>query len=165
MGSFDNIGSMPKKPFEPNFQTPKDQLSKEEINKLNSNGLVGHLKQDFADHSKPDIAWESEQIAKSHGIYLEFNRAKTGSEKDWRYMIRIGNPGGGPINREQWLPFEELSEKYTTTDSTNTSFADILCVTLPTKSQSIILVMMLNQFSQHTDGCRGSRCSRQAHSN
>ena len=32
--------------------------------------------------------------SKSHGIYLEYNRAKTGTEKDWMYMIRISIPGG-----------------------------------------------------------------------
>lgn len=60
-----------------------------------------------------DLAWESEQLAKSHGIYLEWNRAKTGREKDWMYMIRISIPGGGPIARKQWMVLDELSERFT----------------------------------------------------
>ncbi len=60
-----------------------------EIAKINSNELRGTLFSEFRDHSSQNISWESEQIAKSHGIYLEFNRAKTGNEKDltwwWTY--------------------------------------------------------------------------------
>jgi len=101
-----------KKAFTPNFQTPKDALCKEEVNKLNSNGLTAHLSEEFR-NDKADLIWEAEQLAKSYGIYLEFDRAKTGNEKDWMYMIRISIPGGGPLNRAQWNLIEELSEKYT----------------------------------------------------
>jgi len=101
-----------KKAFTPNFQTPKEALCKEEINKLNSNGLTAHLGEEFR-NDKADLIWEAEQLAKSYGIYLEFDRAKTGNEKDWMYMIRISIPGGGPLNRAQWNLIEELSEKYT----------------------------------------------------
>ena len=66
-----------KKPFEPNFRTSPEQFCKEELNKLNSNGLRGHLAEDFRKDT-PDLMAESEQFAKSYGIYLEFNRAKTG---------------------------------------------------------------------------------------
>ena len=101
-----------KKPFEPNLRTPPEQLCKEELNKLHSNGLRGDLAENLRDHT-PDLIAESEQFAKSHGIYLEFNRAKTGEEKEWIYMIRISVPGGGPINRKQWLILEELADKHT----------------------------------------------------
>jgi sulfite reductase (NADPH) hemoprotein beta-component len=101
-----------KKPFEPNFRTPQDKLAKEEINKVNSNGIRGQLKEHFNDHSQADLIWESEALAKSHGIYLEFNRALSGEEKDWIYLIRISIPGGGPITHAQWRLFDELSEKY-----------------------------------------------------
>lgn len=100
-----------KKPFAPNFKTPQDQLSKEELNKI-QHGLTGHLYEEFRD-DKADIIWEAEQLAKSHGIYLEFDRAKTGEEKDWMLMVRFSIPGGGPITRAQWKLFDELSEKYT----------------------------------------------------
>ena len=101
-----------KKEFNPNLRTPREQLCKEEINKLNSNGLRDHLFEEFR-NDKPDIIWEVEQLAKSHGIYLEYNRAKTGEEKEWMYMIRISVTGGGPITRQQWMILDELSEKYT----------------------------------------------------
>lgn len=101
-----------KKPFTPNLRTPKEAFSKEELNKLNSQGLRDHLFDEFR-NDKPDLIWEAESLAKSYGIYLEFNRAKTGEEKEWIYMIRISNPGGGPISRDQWLALDELSEKYT----------------------------------------------------
>src|SRR3990167_3148905 len=105
---------MAKKPFDPNFRTPKEQLCREEINKLDSQGYLGNLKKDLRDDSRPDVIWEAEQLAKSCGIYLEYNRAKTGIEKESMYMLRICNPGGGPITREQWQVFDELSERYTT---------------------------------------------------
>lgn len=97
----------------PNLRTPLEELSKHEHAKLASDGIRGTLHQDFRDSSMADLAWESEQLAKSHGIYLEWNRAKTGKEKDWMYMIRITIPGGGPITREQWMVFDELSERFT----------------------------------------------------
>lgn len=101
-----------KKPFTPNLHTKPEDFSPEEKNKLASNGLRGTLKEEFRDFEKPDLSWEAEALAKSCGIYLEFNRALTGTEKDWMYLIRVGIPGGGPINRKQWQLFDELSEKY-----------------------------------------------------
>lgn len=109
-----------KKPFTPNFKTPHDEFCKEELNKLNSNGLRNHLFDELRS-DKPDIIWEAEQVAKSYGIYLGYNRAATGTAKEWIYMIRISNPGGGPINRRQWLVFDELSEKYTAGPEGHTS--------------------------------------------
>ena len=102
-----------KKAFTPNLETPQKDLCPEELNKLNSNGMRGNLAQELRDYAKADLAWEAEQLAKSYGIYLEFNRALSGSEKEWIYMLRISNPGGGPINRKQWDLLDELSEKYT----------------------------------------------------
>ncbi len=98
--------------FKPNFNTPESDQSKEEINKRNSGGVRGTLQADFAG-PKQDLPWESEQLAKSYGVYLEYNRAQTGTEKDWIYLIRLSVPGGGPLNRDQWLLLDELSEKYT----------------------------------------------------
>lgn len=101
------------KEIKPNLRTPDAELSREERNKLNSNGVRGQLYAHFRDYSRHDIVWESEQLAKSHGIYLEWHRAKTGKEKDWMYMVRISIPGGGPFTREQWRAFDELAEQYT----------------------------------------------------
>lgn len=101
------------KEFTPNFNTPEELHSKEEVNKRNSDGMRGNLSEQLKNETEGDIAWEAEQLAKSYGIYLEFDRAKTGREKDWRYMIRVGIPGGGPLNKEQWAALDEIAEKYT----------------------------------------------------
>lgn len=97
----------------PNFRTDPKDYSKVEIAKINSNGLRGNLFNEFRDPSSEDISWESDKIVKSHGIYLEFNRAKTGSEKDWMYMMRISIPGGGPITAEQWNILDKVADRYT----------------------------------------------------
>ncbi|CAM2007758.1 hypothetical protein [Acanthopleuribacter pedis] len=103
---------MSKKPFEPQLRTPLEEQSKEEHNKRNSDGMRGTLGADIRDGERQDIAWESEQLAKSYGIYLEFNRAKTGKEKDWFYMIRLGIPGGGPITPQQWAVIDAIGSEY-----------------------------------------------------
>lgn len=104
-----------RKPVELNLKTPQDALCKEELNKLASQGFLGNLKADIRDTSRDDLPWESEAVAKSHGIYLEFNRAKEkGTEaKEWIYMFRISIPGGGPLTREQYNIVDDLTEKYT----------------------------------------------------
>jgi sulfite reductase beta subunit-like hemoprotein len=97
----------------PNFRTNPKDYSKVEIAKINSNELRGNLFEEFRDYSSQNISWESEQIAKSHGIYLEFNRARTGHEKDWMYMLRISIPGGGPITSQQWNILDTVADTYT----------------------------------------------------
>ena len=102
-----------KDKINPNFRTNPKDYSKVENAKISSNELRGGLFNEFRDYSSQNISWESEQIAKSHGIYLEFNRAKTGNEKDWMYMLRISIPGGGPITTRQWNTLDRISERYT----------------------------------------------------
>src|SRR5919197_732328 len=97
----------------PNFRTNAKDYSKVEIAKINCDELTGNLFNEFRDCSFQNISWESEQIAKSHGIYLEFNRARTGNEKDWMYMIRISIPGGGPITSQQWNMLDRIADTYT----------------------------------------------------
>jgi sulfite reductase (NADPH) hemoprotein beta-component len=97
----------------PNFRTNRKDYSKVEIAKINSDELRGNLFNEFRESSFQNISWESEQIAKSHGIYLEFNRARTGNEKDWMYMIRISIPGGGPITFQQWNMLDRIADTYT----------------------------------------------------
>jgi len=107
----------------PNFRTDTNDYSRVEIAKINSNELRGNLFNEFRNHSSENISWESEQIAKSHGIYLEFNRAKTGNEKDWMYMFRITVPGGGPITAKQWNIIDRISDSYTLGPQTAYPFA------------------------------------------
>ncbi len=100
-----------KREFNPILRTPKEQLCQQELVKL-AHGLSDHLYEEFRSE-KAGIMEEAEQLAKSHGIYMEYNRAQTGQEKDWMYMIRVSIPGGGPLTRPQWMLMDELSEKYT----------------------------------------------------
>src|SRR5205823_13854666 len=102
-----------KQAINPDFRTDTKDYSRVEIAKINSNELRGNLFNEFRNHSSENISWESEQIAKSHGIYLEFNRAKTGNEKDWMYMFRMTLPGGGPITVKQWNIIDRISDRYT----------------------------------------------------
>lgn len=102
----------PTKP-EPLLRTAEDQINKVEQYKLASNGTRGDLHAHFRDETEQNIVDASEQLAKSHGIYLEYNRAISGREKDWVYMIRITIPGGGALNAAQWRILNELSDKYT----------------------------------------------------
>ena len=101
------------KKINPNFRTNPEDYSKVEIAKINSSELRGDLFRELRDYSSENISWESEQITKSHGIYLEFNRAKTGNEKDWIYMLRITIPGGGPLTAKQWNILDSISDRYT----------------------------------------------------
>ena len=98
--------------IDPNFRTDPKDYSRVEIAKISSNNLRGNLSTEFRNRETENISWESEQIAKSHGIYLEYNRANTGREKDWMYMIRISIPGGGPINHRQWNILDRVADLY-----------------------------------------------------
>lgn len=100
-------------PWELNFKTPIEDYSKEEKNKLAQRDFGGSLTEEFADLSFKELQWECEQLAKCHGIYLEFNRDHRGKDKDWMYMLRMTIPGGGPLNKEQWEILNEISDRYT----------------------------------------------------
>jgi len=105
---------MNRKPCTPNFNTPSEKFSKEELNKIAAGSIAGNIKADFSDLSRSDVSWETEALAKSHGIYLEFNRDKEASgDKEWIFMLRISIPGGGALNRQQYNIVEEISQKYT----------------------------------------------------
>ena len=104
---------MSKQAINPDFRTHTKDYSRVEIAKINSNELRRNLFNEFRNHSSENISWESEQITKSHGMYLEFNRAKTGNEKDWMYMLRVTLPGGGPITSKQWNIIDRISDSYT----------------------------------------------------
>ncbi len=97
---------------EPLLNTPDDQLGADEHFKLNSNMVVGPLPEAYRDHGTPDTDKESEFLSKSHGLYLEYNRAAKGTEKDWMYMVRATIPGGGAFNANQWGVFDEVADEY-----------------------------------------------------
>lgn len=102
----------PVKLPEPLFQTPADQLSHDEHFKINSKGVVGPLPERYRDHDTLDLEKESEFLSKSHGLYLEYNRAKTGREKDWMYMVRLTVPGGGAFSAKQWQIVDQVADDY-----------------------------------------------------
>jgi len=96
----------------PNLNTPADELSHDEHFKIDSNGMVGPLPEAYRDHEAMDIEKESEFLSKSHGLYLEYNRAKTGREKDWMYMVRVTVPGGGAFDARQWAILDRVADQY-----------------------------------------------------
>ncbi|MEM6459338.1 MAG: hypothetical protein AAF710_08120, partial [Planctomycetota bacterium] len=102
----------PVKRPEPLLDTPADQLSADEHFKINSRGVVGPLPERYRDHDTLDLEKESEFLSKSHGLYLEYNRAKTGREKDWMYMVRVTVPGGGAFNANQWAILDKVADDY-----------------------------------------------------
>ncbi|HRK30606.1 MAG TPA: hypothetical protein PLD59_05960 [Tepidisphaeraceae bacterium] len=114
-GSVDGAAKPNRGVPQPLLRTPLDQVNENEKIKL-TQGLRGRLYDDFRDHSSGDVKNDTEQLAKSHGIYLEYNRAKTGKEKDWMYMIRITVPGGGAFNRRQWQIIDDLATRVTADD-------------------------------------------------
>ena len=119
----------------PNLKTHFEDYSAAEKAKLATQGLTLTIKDrssdlglpyHFRDKSFDDLPAAAESIAKSFGIYTDFNRAKAGKEKvdsrvhvadhegkEWMYMLRITIPGGGPITRKQWAILDGIAEKYT----------------------------------------------------
>ena len=51
---------MNRKPCTPNFNTPAEKFSKEELNKIAAGSIAGNVRADFADLGRQDIAWETE---------------------------------------------------------------------------------------------------------
>lgn len=102
---------------QPNLNTKPEDFNDVEKTKLagvrNGAEVLGTLEQDFRDFAAGDVGHDTEALAKSHGIYLEYNRAKTGKEKDWMYMVRLSSPAGGPFTRDTWRVIDEVSRKYT----------------------------------------------------
>jgi len=106
--------------FNPNLKTSESDWSEAELTKLNFSKLENLVAQELR-NNKPDISKEIARLAKLYGIHLQFNRAKIGAEKDWIYMLRLNNPGGGPITREQWQAIDELASKYSRDPKGNAS--------------------------------------------
>ncbi|MDA4113631.1 MAG: nitrite/sulfite reductase [Thaumarchaeota archaeon] len=106
----------------PNLKTRPEDYSGAEKAKMSTKGLSlvikdvnspANVTHQFMDPSFEQISDVAETLAKSYGIYTEFNRAATGEEKDWMYMLRITVPGGGPITRRQWEILDDVAGRYT----------------------------------------------------
>jgi sulfite reductase (NADPH) hemoprotein beta-component len=96
----------------PNFETPDSDLNAVEKIKLHSNGGFGNMYDDFRNLESDDVTEETMQLAKSHGVYLEWNRDESPKDKQWMYMIRVSIPGGGSFTADQWRVFDECATKY-----------------------------------------------------
>ena len=112
--------------IDPELRTPQEDWSGNEKAKLATKGLTmvikdinspANLAHQFRDTSFQELPDVAETLAKSYGIYTDFNRAKTGEEKDWMYMFRIAIPSGGPINAKQWAILDDVATKYTSSDT------------------------------------------------
>ncbi|MGI0085773.1 MAG: nitrite/sulfite reductase, partial [Nitrososphaerales archaeon] len=110
----------------PNLRTNPENYSSTEKAKLSTDGLKlvirdinspSNLSYQFKDQSFQELSEVAESLAKSYGIYLEVNRAKTGNEKDWMYMLRISIPGGGPISIDKCTLLDDIYQRYTESDS------------------------------------------------
>ncbi len=125
--------------IKPNLRTRPEDYSATEKAKLSTQGLTlairdikspSNLHHHLRNLDSADLTIEAEILAKSYGIYLEFNRAATGSPKDWRYMLRISIPGGGPLTRDQWAILDDVASSYTHSNSyTGTSQASLRLTT------------------------------------
>ncbi|MEL7238155.1 MAG: hypothetical protein AAGK78_04775, partial [Planctomycetota bacterium] len=101
-------------PPEPHLKTPREDWNAGEFVKENAGILVPRgdaLADAVIDDAETGLPSEAETIAKSHGIYLEYNRAQTGRERDWMYMVRLSVPGGGAFNAEQWRVLDEVAQR------------------------------------------------------
>ena len=112
--------------IKPELHTPQEDWSGPEKAKLATKGLTvvirdinspANLAHQFRDTSFEDLPDVAETLAKSYGIYTDFNRATTGDEKEWMYMFRIAIPSGGPINARQWAILDDIARKYTASDT------------------------------------------------
>ena len=128
-----------------NLKSPPEDFSSVERAKLSTNGLTMAIKDrnsqsnlytQLRDTDFEELGEVAETLAKSYGIYLEFNRAQPRindtkkNKKDWMYMIRIAIPGGGPITKKQWDILDDLSTEYTSSESyTGRSYPSIRLTT------------------------------------
>jgi sulfite reductase beta subunit-like hemoprotein len=112
--------------IKPELHTPQEDWSGPEKAKLATKGLTvvirdinspANLAHQFRDTSFQDLPEVAETLAKSYGIYTDFNRATTGDEKEYMYMFRIAIPSGGPIDARQWAILDDIARKYTASDT------------------------------------------------
>jgi len=100
------------------------EMSKNETIKLESQGLfyVADPKQPhtFLDEmhaldreESPTIGSTAKELSKFFGIYKQQGRGERGKKtQDYFFMIRIKNPAGGRLRREQWLALDDAASKY-----------------------------------------------------
>jgi len=100
------------------------EMSKNERIKLESQGLfyVADPKephtfldeiQALSREERTRIGGVAKELSKFFGVYLQQGRGERGKKtQDYFFMVRIKNPAGGRLRREQWLALDEGAEKY-----------------------------------------------------
>jgi sulfite reductase (NADPH) hemoprotein beta-component len=86
-------------------------VNKNEVLKQNDPTLSGTLAETLANPALACFSSDDEQFLKFHGIYQQDDRDKRKTGKQYIMMIRARIPGG-IIPPDQYLAFDELSEKY-----------------------------------------------------
>lgn len=94
------------------------KLVKNEGIKESSDGLRGTIGSELEDNESIKFSSDNQQILKFHGIYQQDDRDKRKElmkaklEKDYSFMIRTKNPGGGNISPNQWLIMDDITNKW-----------------------------------------------------
>ena len=86
-------------------------VNKNEVLKQNDPTLSGTLAETLADPARACFSADDEQFLKFHGIYQQDDRDKRKTGKQYIMMIRARIPGG-IIPPDQYLAFDDLSERY-----------------------------------------------------
>jgi sulfite reductase (NADPH) hemoprotein beta-component len=87
------------------------QLTKNELIKLTDPTLGGGIGETLANPAVDRFAEDDEQFLKFHGIYQQDDRDKRKTGKQYIMMVRA-RITGGIIPPEQYLVFDDLSERY-----------------------------------------------------
>ncbi len=86
-------------------------VNKNEVLKQNDPTLSGTLAETLANPALACFSSDDEQFLKFHGIYQQDDRDKRKTGKQYIMMIRARIPGG-IIPADQYLAFDDLSERY-----------------------------------------------------
>ena len=94
------------------------KIVKNEGIKESSDGLRGTIEEELSNQDSIKFSGDNEQVLKFHGIYQQDDRDKRKAlmkarlEKDYSFMIRTKNPGGGNITPQQWLIMDDITNKW-----------------------------------------------------
>ena len=86
--------------------------------KETSDGLRGTVTSELENIEVKKFSPDNEQVLKFHGIYQQEDRDKkkdiirNRQEREYSFMIRTKNPGGGNITPHQWEEMDKMTEKW-----------------------------------------------------
>src|SRR3954466_8979683 len=96
---------------------PPAKQSKAETIKRESHYLKGHIAEELADQSTPEVSDATYELLKFHGSYFGYDRdsatqrKQAGLEKEYEFMVRMKFPGGR-LTAAQYVALDVLAEKY-----------------------------------------------------